>query len=61
MVIARNHEDVYGRKSVEMDPTSLPQLSEQLRDQKKQPENWKKTNFKKLEKPEKLTSIKVWA
>ena len=33
MVTTRKHEDVYGRNLVEMDPTSLPQLSSQLRDQ----------------------------
>ena len=34
LVITRSHEDVYGRNLVEIDPTSLPQLSKQLRDQK---------------------------
>ena len=33
LVITRSHEDVYGRNLVEIDPTSLPQLSKQLRDQ----------------------------
>ena len=43
LVIARNHSDIYGRNLVEIDPTSLPQLSIQLRDQK---------NSKKTEKTE---------
>ena len=34
LVITRNRSDVYGRNLVEIDPTSLPQLSKQLRDQK---------------------------
>ena len=34
LVIARNHSDIYGRNLGEIDPTSLPQLSIQLRDQK---------------------------
>ena len=32
-VITRDQSDVYGRNLVEIDPTSLPQLSKQLRDQ----------------------------
>ena len=43
LVIARNRSDVYGRNLVEIDPTSLPQLSIQLRDQK---------NIKKTEQTE---------
>ena len=32
LVITRNQSDVYGRNLVEIDPTSLPHLSKQLRD-----------------------------
>ena len=32
MVITRNQSDAYGRNLVEIDPTSLPHLSKQLRD-----------------------------
>ena len=32
ILITRNQSDMYGRNLVEIDPTSLPQLSKQLRD-----------------------------
>ena len=32
LVITRSHDAVYGRNLVEIDPTSLPHLSKQLRD-----------------------------
>ena len=32
-VITRHHQDVYGRTFVDMNPTGLPHLSKQLRDQ----------------------------
>ena len=34
LVITRNHTGIYGRNLVEIDPTSLPHLSKQLRDLK---------------------------
>ncbi len=48
-VITRNHSDVYGRNLVEIDPTSLPQLSIQLRDQKNS-KNTEKTEIQNFEK-----------
>ena len=51
LVITRSHEDVYGRNLVEIDPTSLPQLSKQLRDLKnsQKPEKNEIQNFKNIE------------
>ena len=52
LVITRNQSDVYGRNLVEIDPTSLPQLSKQLRDlnhsqkhEKHDIQNFKKNMF----------------
>ena len=49
LVITRNPEDVYGRKLVEMNPTGLPRLSKQLRDQNnsQKTEKTEIQNFKK--------------
>ena len=49
-VITRNRSDIYGRNLVEIDPTSLPQLSKQLRDQKnrQKTEKIEIQNFEKI-------------
>ena len=49
LVIARNRSDVYGRNLVEIDPTSLPQLSKQLRDQNNS-QKTEKTEIQNFEK-----------
>ena len=61
LVITRNHSYIYGRNLVEIDPTSLPQLSKQLRDQNNS-QNTEKIEIQNFKKNLKiLTSIEFLA
>ena len=61
MVITRNHELGFGRKVVEMDRTSLPQLSKQLRDRKNSQKTEKnKKRISKISKNLKILIFQIW-